>query len=73
MVVVVEAVGMVTIGAVVGPKPRLLIMEVGVVFVLLMRRVEIGQLVCVQEGFTVGVCNGTDGGAHPGAGGPGGR
>lgn len=71
---VVEAVGMVTIGTAVGPKPRLLMMEVGVVFVLLlMRKVGIGQLVCVQEGLTVSTCNGTDGGVHAGAAGRGGR
>ena len=62
---------MVTVGAVVSPKLRLLIVVVGVVILLLRWRDErIGQLVMsVQEGFAVSAGDGTDGGVHPWAGG----
>lgn len=73
----VEAVGMVTVGAPVGPPGLRLPVVMGVVILLLLLRwhVGIGQfVVSIQEGFTVSTCDGTDGGvqARAGRGGGGG-
>lgn len=67
----VEAVGMVTVGAPVGPPGLRLPVVMGVVILLLLLRwhVGIGQFVMsVQEGFTVSTCDGTDGGVQVWAG-----
>lgn len=66
----VEAVGMVTVGAAVGPPGLHLSVVMDIVILLLLRwHVRIGQLVVsVQEGFAVSTCDGTDCGVQPRAG-----
>lgn len=68
----VEAVGVVTVGAAVGPPGLRLLVSVGVIIRLQLLRwlVRIGKLVVgVQEGFAVSAGNGIDGGVQTGSGG----